>query len=422
MALLSLSQCLLYSLTSLLTYLTTLSLYRLYFHPLSRFPGPRLAALTQWYEHYHSLILDGAFLHKIAALHEQYGPIVRIAPNELHIRDPHFFSTIYSGGAKGKVDKDEAFVRMAGAPSAGFSTREHELHRARRGALNPFFSKRHVVALERRVKNKVLLLRERLKEWSGTGKPVQLIVAISAFTTDVTTEFAYGTEGCTNYLLDAEFEPAWAAAMQNIFENTAFRRAVPWTTDLLQSLPPSFALRFVPGMEVFIHFQSDVHRQVEQVVRGYNESGDRVGIKEGKEQDSLFHALLGNPNLPPSEKSTQRLVDEAEIIVPAGTDTTARTVQVIAFYVLHTPGVLRTVREELVRAMPERDVLLSWTELEKLPYLTAVIQEGLRLTFGVSTRSPRVHHEEVRYGDWIIPARVSEKPTRFKQSTLMHRI
>jgi len=49
------------------------ALYRLYFHPLAKFPGPRLAATTGWYEFYHDIIHRGYFIWHIQKLHDQYG-------------------------------------------------------------------------------------------------------------------------------------------------------------------------------------------------------------------------------------------------------------------------------------------------------------------------------------------------------------
>ena len=59
-------------------YLTLLAIYRLYFHPLSRFPGPKLAALTPWYEFYYDVILDGNFHWQLQKLHTRYGSVAQI--------------------------------------------------------------------------------------------------------------------------------------------------------------------------------------------------------------------------------------------------------------------------------------------------------------------------------------------------------
>lgn len=49
--------------------------YRLYLHPLAKFPGTKLAAATGWYETYIDLLRrpSGNFIEEIAAMHEKYG-------------------------------------------------------------------------------------------------------------------------------------------------------------------------------------------------------------------------------------------------------------------------------------------------------------------------------------------------------------
>lgn len=57
----------------LLFALLVLSVYRLYFHPLAKFPGRKLAALTVWYEYYHDAIRRGQYTFEIKQMHEKYG-------------------------------------------------------------------------------------------------------------------------------------------------------------------------------------------------------------------------------------------------------------------------------------------------------------------------------------------------------------
>ena len=49
------------------------TIYSVYFGPLSKFPGPKLAAATLWYEFYYDVVLQGQYTFKIKELHGQYG-------------------------------------------------------------------------------------------------------------------------------------------------------------------------------------------------------------------------------------------------------------------------------------------------------------------------------------------------------------
>jgi len=78
-------------------YTAQLAFRRLYLSPISHIPGPRLAALTQYYESYYDIILGGQYTFKIIELHRKYGPIVRISPWEVHVNDPSFYTQLYMG-------------------------------------------------------------------------------------------------------------------------------------------------------------------------------------------------------------------------------------------------------------------------------------------------------------------------------------
>jgi hypothetical protein len=91
------------------------AIWRLYFSPLSKFPGPKLAALTLWYEFYYDILRGGMYIWEIERLHKIYGmlaretldknnndppgrPHHRISPYELHVCDPEFYEKIYASG------------------------------------------------------------------------------------------------------------------------------------------------------------------------------------------------------------------------------------------------------------------------------------------------------------------------------------
>lgn len=173
------------------TYGIGLVVYRWFLSPISHFPGPRLAAMTFWYEFYYDVILGGQYTFHIMEMHKHYGPVVRINPCELHFYTPQFYEEIYAGPTR-RRDRWEYYTKGFGMPGAGASTNPHDLHRARRAALNPFFSMQSVRNLQGVIEGKVDILMKRLKGFGelasrGDKKPVNLELAFAAY--------AYGT--CT---------------------------------------------------------------------------------------------------------------------------------------------------------------------------------------------------------------------------------
>lgn len=60
------------------TYVLGLGVFRLYFSPIATFPGPKLAALTRWYEFYYEIVLRGKFSDHITELHKTYGAYLHL--------------------------------------------------------------------------------------------------------------------------------------------------------------------------------------------------------------------------------------------------------------------------------------------------------------------------------------------------------
>jgi hypothetical protein len=157
-------------------YLTILSIYRLFFHPLSKIPGPRHAALTHWYQFYYDVTLRGRFPWYISDLHKQYGPIVRIGPNEVHVLDPEFYHVLYTTGSQ---RRDKVYFALAGfgLPDAVLGTVGHDVHRMRRGALAGFFSTKAVANMEPVVREKLETLARRIGEARRTREWVDIEAA-----------------------------------------------------------------------------------------------------------------------------------------------------------------------------------------------------------------------------------------------------
>ena len=117
------------------------------------------------------------------------GPVVRIKPNEVHLSDLNNYDRIYYIGTS--FIKDADFYGGFAAPTAAFGTASNELHRMRRAALDPFFSRKRVLELEHVVQSKTQVLRSRVQEAFRVGQPADLFHAYRAVSIDIITAYAF---------------------------------------------------------------------------------------------------------------------------------------------------------------------------------------------------------------------------------------
>ncbi|KAL4941989.1 hypothetical protein BDV06DRAFT_235709 [Aspergillus oleicola] len=368
-------------------YLISIAFFRLFLHPLANFPGPRLAALTSWYEFYYNVLKGGRFLWEIERLHQRYGPVVRINPDELHIADPEFYHEIYSPPWK-KQDKEKNYVRLGGQAGSTLTTTDHDLHRLRASAIVPFFSKQAIEKIEPLIKSKVERLCAFLDMCIEMGDIVTVSHAALALTVDIISSYAYGESYDCLELADlgAEFRKILISAN----EGYAILRHFHWLHAVMHWL-----YHWGCAASPYIKWQKRIAEQTTKVCYLHQKNKLPAG--------TIFQAILDS-NLPASEKEPWRLNIEAQTILHAGSETSAKTLEIILFYLLNDTVKLERLRAELVTIMPEPTSSISWNELRSLPYLSAVIQEGLRLQFGITTRSPRVSHTAMVYKNWVIPA------------------
>jgi cytochrome P450 len=90
----------------------------------------------------------------------------------------------------------------------------------------------------------------------------------------------------------------------------------------------------------------------------------------------------------------------------AGFETTASVLRLVFFHVFSNPEILSRLRAELISAsIPSGYDAIDASKLEKLPYLTSVIKEGMRLSPAISARMQRIAPDrDIIYGSWRIPA------------------
>ncbi|KAK2763881.1 hypothetical protein FQN54_009499 [Arachnomyces sp. PD_36] len=373
-------------------YLVVRTFYRLYLDPLHHIPGPKIAAASHIYEFYYDVILDGMYIWEIEKLHEKYGPVVRINPREVHIKDPYFYDELYAP-TTGIRDKDPHSVEIFSSPGSTVATVDHHRHRLRRKLLNPFFSRRSIERIEPMLRESLDKFLNSLVVAHKENTVLELIDRLQGLTGDVITQYAYGS----NYHLQ-DSKNIGRGIVKVVQEGTDiihFHRFFPPFGRLLRSIPSFFMARVFPA-------RLAVYELLDGVKESSLEALRQNDMYIPVEKRTMFHALTG-PDAPPEEKTLERLQDEGLVLFAAGTETTATALSVAIFYLLNDKSVHQKLRNELDQIMPTPTARPTWRELEKLPYLHAVIHEALRFS-GICMRQQRISPKDVlRYKDCPIP-------------------
>lgn len=134
--------------------------------------------------------------------------------------------------------------------------------------------------------------------------------------------------------------------------------------------------------------------------------------RSDKPPETIVHAIMAS-KLPPQEKELIRVFEDLSSVTAAGITTTATALLLILVNVFSNADMLERLRAELTSLGPTNiastDVArINFPELkslEQLPFLTAVLMEGLRLSPAVSSRLARIAPDrDLYYGSWTIPA------------------
>ncbi|KAM0230947.1 hypothetical protein ACHAP5_011223 [Fusarium lateritium] len=361
-------------------------IYRLYLSPIAKVPGPKLAALTFFYEFYYDAICRGRFLWKIQELHRQYGPIVRINPYEVHINDANFYDEIYANGPHRPRNK----VRfMSTHDESMFDSFKAETHRVRRAALSGSFSKQSIRALEPRILETISQLTGRMSTLGGTGEVVNLKALYSGLTMDVIAQYCFG-ESMDNMKQD-KFGKELLDFFHEMPQAHPIGRMFPWLFDIIQKVPISFLARMDPKLQPLADYDKKISGQISDVLAKEKQDGIRT----------VFHEMRDSKQLPEADKTLERFKSEAAIFLGAGTETTAAALTTLSFHLAENPAMLAKLRDDLKTVM---GAPITVARLEPLPYLTGVIQEGIRLSFGVPGRLPRyAPTEDLCYAGYNLP-------------------
>ncbi|KAJ9635132.1 hypothetical protein H2199_008618 [Coniosporium tulheliwenetii] len=237
--------------------------------------------------------------------------------------------------------------------------------------MNPFFSKRRIGGLEEMISSMVEKLCIRIEEFRKSGQPIPMRLAYMCLTTDVITKYSMARSW--DHLESPDFSPTWCETIKATAGVGHFMKHFPWLFPVIRALPDRLVAVLNPGMLLLLDFQRSIERQIKEIMNRKGEDEQHY-LVDG--QPTIFHELL-NSDLPPWEKSLERLWQEGQVVVGAGADTTANALSVTTFHLLDNPDKLQRLKSELATLMPDPYSPVKLRELAQLPYMVCSLAQCL---------------------------------------------
>ncbi|KIK55002.1 hypothetical protein GYMLUDRAFT_176299 [Collybiopsis luxurians FD-317 M1] len=366
-------------------YLTGLALYRLFFHSLHKYPGPVFAAVTDWYEVFYNLVQGGEFVAEIERLHKLHGPVIRIGPNTLHFNNRRAYHDIYSNGTT--LVKEPRFYRavVPHAQESSFCFSNPQQAKDRRSLLAPSFSRQAVMKLEHTIQKKVDQLVTLLEENYGSSESgVKLSIAYRCLATDLITDYCFANS--TDTLSEPNFTHPIALETENLAKRVWIQVYFPFIFHLVARIPQEFILWLFPRFTTIIDVKARFEQQIDNFI-GNSE------VLAATEHETIYHHLL-EPKHSELRPSRTSLVHEAFVLVAAGSDAVGHACTVGTYFALQDYSIRCRLFDELRKAWHDKGRPLSYTALEKLPYLSAFIKEAIRMSIGSFHPMPRIVGDE----------------------------
>ncbi|KAI1769361.1 cytochrome P450 [Hypoxylon sp. FL1150] len=330
---------------------------------LSKAPGPTLAGCSDLWRAYQQY--NGRLRERILALHVQHGPIVRYGVRSISISDPEVITVVY-GSRAGFITADSYKVLVGiqngkEVPSL-VSTADEARHSALRRSVANAFTPTAVLDYEKWID---ATIEELLVIVGKKNMAFDLSSMILWYTMDAAGRFAFGEPlGC----LQIEADVGDSIQMvRDRFYHWGWWSSLPQIEKLLYRNPISIRQARTPSRMAA--------KALSKLKERTGESKDSTGYTDLLQR--FIEASKDHPQL-----DTPGIIGMLMSTISGAGDTTASTVTAVIFNLLKNPASMKRLEDELSHA--NLPIIPDFAQVNKLPYLNAVIKEGMRL-FTVST-------------------------------------
>lgn len=300
--------------------------------------------------------------YRIKVLHDNYGPVIRISPNELSFIDPAAWKDIYLN--KEFIRPKEWGSRPPGVKAHSFISADMKTHARFRKAMAAAFSEQAIKKQEPIIKRYVDVLMGKLGEKVEKSESREAVVNVVEWfnyaTFDIFGDLGWGRS--FNCLEKQEYHPWITVILQfKAILIGATLNYYPWLNTLVSYITPKLALE---GLNLVLRTSAEnVRTRLE---------------KQTDRPDMMSYILAHNKSNPEDSLSEEEMAANSMALIIAGSDTLTTALAGTINNLLQKPEALRRLVAEIRSAFNSESEIDS-RSTRSLEYLTAVLEEDLRV-------------------------------------------
>ncbi|KAH9211037.1 cytochrome P450 [Leptodontidium sp. 2 PMI_412] len=312
--------------------------YRLFFHPLSKYPGPLLAKVTDLYPLYHNYIGD---IHiDVLRCHEQYD--------------------IYSYGKNtGKGEEYDILAQPPVSHSSILGVKDKKAQGRKRRVIGQGFTETALQGYESIIQSKIQLFCEKLLDEGSNGNYLSFDIMANVV-------FSHPLDLLSRpdnrFIVHATDDMMYRVGVLSHIPRLLKWKALKW----IISKGQLSAIRFFEKAT-----QIAMTRLQGAALEGHRDAFQN--LMEAKDSET-------GEGLPIPE-----LLAESVTLIVAGSDTTASAFAAIFFYLSRNPEALTKLNEEVRSTFQDVSDIHAGPNIRSCTYLRACVDEAMRLSPPVST-------------------------------------
>lgn len=327
-------------------------------------------------------------------MHEKYGEVVRVAPDELSYTTPNAWRDIYGHRAQGQKEmtKYDKFYKPIDLGFQDIITADREEHGRLRRMLSHGFSDKSMRDQEPLIKQYLDLLIDRLHENCGGGsKPLNMILWYNWTTFDIIGDLAFGESfGC---LQKSDYHP-WVTMIFSMIKAGAVFQASAYFPPLKKLFISMIPKSVMAKREAHIRLTREKVMRRQAVEKERPDFFGEILKKQSEYVRLVSPSLCGFHGHGPlttfaQKMSLEELESNGNILIIGGSETTATLLSGVTYFLLTNPHVLGKLEDE-VRSTFKNEDEIDIVSVNKLTYMLACLDEALRMYPPTPLGLPRV--------------------------------